>query len=56
MSGGHWGLGNGERGVQEHGDLPDGQRLQGTILNRLPVTKDKSHFDVPSGSQAREVQ
>jgi len=43
MSGGHWGLGDGERGVQEHGDLPDGQRLQGTIINRLPVTTD-SHI------------
>ena len=32
MSGEHWGLGNGEGGVQEHGDLPDGQRLHGTII------------------------
>ena len=28
----HGGLGMEEGGVQEHGDLPDGQRLQGTIL------------------------
>ena len=32
MPGEHWGLGNGEAGLQEHGGLPDGQRLQGTII------------------------
>ena len=32
MAGRHWGLSDDEGGVQEHGDLPDGQRLQGTII------------------------
>ena len=56
MSGGHWGLGDGERGVQEHGNLPDGQRLQGTYYKQIPSYKGQYHFNVPSGSQARGVQ
>ena len=38
----HGGLGMEEGGVQEHGDLPDGQRLQGTISNRVPDTIDST--------------
>ena len=47
MSGGYRGLGDEERGVQEHGDLPDGQRLQGTYYKQIPSYKEQLHFDVP---------
>ena len=39
MPGGHWGLGNGEGGLQEHGSLPDGQRLQGTNLIGVQIQR-----------------
>ena len=55
MPGKHWGLGMEEGGVQEHGDLPDGQRLQGTILIGSQIQQTIT-MDMLSGSQAREVQ
>ena len=48
MSGGHWGLSDEERGVQEHGNLPDGQSLQGTYHKQSPSYKGQFQFDVHS--------
>ena len=46
MAGRHWGLSDDEGGVQEHGDLPDGQSLQGIYYKQIPSYEGQSQFDV----------